>query len=153
MISRANSKHWILRRLKAFRLPPATLVKFWAAEGRIHFEMSSALWHGALSVAQSRSLEKVQRLALGTISSWSLTYKEQLENLGLERLDLRRTKLSITFAKRTALKSRHQDQFSPAPNVHNTRGTGRDYIEPKARTTAYRMSAVPALTRLLNARD
>ena len=111
MIGRASSKLWISRRMKVFGLPPTTLAKYWTAEGRIHLEISSALWHEALSVAQSRSLEKVQRLALSTITSWTLSYQEQLDFLGLEWMDTRRTKLSLSFAKKTASKSRHQDLF------------------------------------------
>ena len=137
MIGRASSKLWILRRMKAFGLPLATLAKYWAAEGRTHLEMSSSVWHGALSVAQSQPLEKVQRLAFCTITYWSLSYQEQLEFLGLERLDTRRSKLSLTFTKRTASKSRHQDLFLEVPNPHNTCRTCKKYREPKARTTAY----------------
>ena len=153
MISRASSKLWILRRMKSFGLAPATLAKYWAAEGRIHLEMSSSLWHGALTVAQSRSLEKVQRLALSTITNRTLEYQEQLDLLGLERLDFRRTRLSITFAKTTAAKSRHQDLFKEIENPHKTRLTRKKYVEPRTRTTAYYKSAVPTLTRLLNALD
>ena len=150
MISRASSKIWVLRRMKALGLPAATLRIYWATEGRTHLEMSPALWHGSISMAQSRSLEKVQRLALSTITSWTWKYQDQLDFLGLERLDLRRNKLCLTFAKRTATKSRHQDMFQLTHNPHNIRTTCKRYVEPRARTTAYRNSAVPSLTRLLN---
>ena len=153
MISRASSKLWIIRRMKALGLPQRTLIKYWKTEGRIHLEACSPLWHGAISGAQSRALEKVQRLALSTITSWTLDYPEQLLQLGLERLDLRRRKLCLTFARRTASKSRHADIFQETNNTHITRKNKKTYIEPRARTTAYRNSAVPFLTRLLNSMD
>ena len=151
MIGRASSKLWILRRMKALGLPPGTLAKYWATEGRIHLEMSCGLWSGAITRAQDRALERVQRLALSTITSWTLTYQEQLELLSLERLDERRQSLCLTFARRTASKSRNRDIFVEAPHLHNTRAGAGQYLEPRARTTAYYNSAVPYLSRLLNA--
>ena len=53
--------------MKSFNLAPATLAKYWAAE--VNFEMSSPLWPGALTIGQSRSLEKIQHLALSTITT------------------------------------------------------------------------------------
>ena len=153
MISRASSKLWILRRMKALGLGAGTMAKYWEMEGRGHLEMSCALWHGAISKAQSNALEKVQRLALSTITSWTLRYQDQLDLLGLEKLFSRRNKLCLTFARRTATKSRHQDIFQEAANAHNTRNQVKTYIEPRARTTAYQKSAVPFLTRLLTSKN
>ena len=150
MIARASSKLWIIRRMKAFGLDQRTLVKYWTSEGRIHLEACTPLWHGSISRAQSRALEKVQRLALSTITCWTMEYQDQLDLLGLENLVSRRNNLSLTWARRTAGKSRHRNIFQEADNAHNTRIKHKAYIEPKARTTAYQNSAVPFLTRLLN---
>ena len=152
MIARASSKLWIIRRMKALGLDQRTLVKYWASEGRIHLEACTALWNGSISRAQSRDLEKVQRLALSTITSWTLPYQDQLDLLGLEKLDFRRNKLCLTFARRTASTSRHKNIFQETDNAHNTRNKLKTYIEPRARTTAYQNSAVPYLTRLLNSK-
>ena len=85
------------------------------------------------------------QLALSTTTSWALSYQEKLDFLGLEGLDSRRSISSLTFAKRRASKSRHQDLFLEVQIPHNIRGARKKYREPKASTTAYRRSVFPAL--------
>ena len=70
--------------------------------------------------------------------------------LGLEDLATRRTRLALTFAKRTAFKSRHTDTFTKLENPRPTRAGGKEWLEPLCRTRRRQMSAVPYLTRLLN---
>ena len=72
MICRASFKPWIIRRMKASGLPQGTLVKYWKTGGRIQLEACTSVWQGSISKAQPRALEKVQRLELSTITSWTL---------------------------------------------------------------------------------
>ena len=81
---------------------------------------------------------------------WSESHTEQLEDLGLEQLHLRREKLCKTFAHRTATNSRHMDMFVPTHSVMRKGKQVCKYREAKARTSAYFKSALPYLTRLLN---
>ena len=152
MISRASKTIWALRRMKALGVDTKTLVQYWKSEGRVHLEMACPVWHSNITLAQSRSLERSQRVAMAAIAGhWAPSLTEQLAELGLERLSSRRDTICARFAVATATKSRHMDIFTPAntnslrPGKHSLK-----YRVPWARTAAYRKSAVPYLTRLLN---
>ena len=129
-----------------------TLVDYWRSEGRVHLEMAVPVWHSSLTLAQRRSLDRCQRVAMAAIvGHWAPSLTDQLAELGLERLDARRNKLCARFAFSTATKSRHRDIFVVAQvNFPRPGKQSRKYVEPRARTAAYRKSAVPYLTRLLN---
>ena len=108
--------------------------------------------HSSITLAQSRSLERSQRVAMAAIAGhWAPSLTDQLAELGLERLSSRRNTLCTRFAVATATKSRHMDIFTPA-HTNSLRPGKRSlkYRVPWARTAAYRKSAVPYLTRLLN---
>ena len=152
MIARASRTTWVLKRMRSLGVDQTTLVEYWKAEGRVHMEMACPVWHSGLTLAQARSLERCQRVAMAAIvGHWALSLTEQLLDLGLERLDARRTQLCRKFARSTATKSCHKDIFTLAANNHPRRAkTTQKFVEPLARTTLYRKLAVPYLTRLLN---
>ena len=152
MISRASKTTWVIRRMKLLGVDRKTLVSFWKSEGRVHLEMAAPVWHSSLTLAERKSLERCQRVAMAAIvGSWSSSLTDQLAKLGLERLAARRERLCARFAVATATKSRHKDIFEVAQINHPRPGKrSLQYRETRARTAAYRMSAVPYLTRLLN---
>ena len=152
MISRASKTSWVLRRMRALGVDTKTLVSYWKAEGRVHLEMCAGVWHSSLTVAQSRSLSRAQRVAMAAmVGHWAPSLTDQLEDLGLERLVSRRENICRRFAVRTASKSRHSDIFTLAQTgLQRPNKKSLKYVEPKARTTSYRKSAVPYLTRILN---
>ena len=129
-----------------------TLVSYWKSEGRVHLEMAAPVWHSSLTLAEKKSLERCQRVAMAAIVGyWAPSLTDQLAELGLESLADRREKLCARFASTTATKSRHKDIFKVAQINHPRPGKrSLRYIEPRARTATYRKSAVPYLTRLLN---
>ena len=114
--------------------------------------MAAPVWHSSLTLAERKSLERCQRVAMAAIVGyWAPSLTDQLAELGLERLAARRDTLCARFAVATATKSRHKDIFEVAQVNHPRPGKrSLRYREPRARTAAYRMSAVPYLTRLLN---
>ena len=85
------------------------------------------------------------------VGYWASSLTDQLAELRLERLSARRDSLCARFAVATATKSRHKDIFTPAqtnslrPGKHSLK-----YRQPWTRTVAYRKSAVPYMTRILN---
>ena len=133
-----------------------TLTQYWRTEGRVHLEYQAPLWHSSLTLAQSRTLARAQRVAMAAITGrWHPSHSDQLTELALEPLDVRRTRLCRRFAERTATRSRHTDMFSleAAGVTVTTRRAGRGlYREPTCRTATYYKSAVPYLTRLLNSK-
>ena len=152
MVTRASKTCWVLRRMRALGVDRATMVEFWKSEGRVHLEMACPVWHSSLTLAQSRSLERCQRVAMAAIvGHWAPSLTDQLLDLGLERLDVRRAQICVRFAQTTITKSRHKDMFTVASiNLPRAKKVSRQFVEPIARTTMYRKSSVPYLTRLLN---
>ena len=154
MVAKASKTVWTLRRMKALGVDIPTLTQFWRTEGRVHLESQAPLWHSSLTVAQARALARAQRVAMAAITGrWHPSHSQQIEELSLEPLDTRRTRLCRRFAERTATRSRHTNMFTPAGAgvTVTTRRAGRSlYREPLCRTATYYRSAVPYLTRLLN---
>ena len=152
MVSRASRTCWVLRRMRALGVDRQTLVEYWKSEGRVHLEMACPVWHSSLTLAQSRSLERCQRVAMAAIvGHWAPSLTDQLLDLGLQRLDVRRAQICVRFAQTTITKSRHKDMFTVASiNLPRAKKVSRQFVEPIARTTMYRKSSVPYLTRLLN---
>jgi hypothetical protein len=154
MVAKASNTVWTLRRMKSLGVDIPTLTKFWQSEGRVHLESQAPLWHSSLTLAQSRALARAQRVAMAAITGrWHPSHSQQLEELSLEPLLTRRTRLCRRFAERTATRSRHTSMFTLAgAGVTVTmRSKGRRvYREPLCRTATYYRSAVPYLTRLLN---
>ena len=151
MLSRASKTIWVLRRMRALGVDRRTLVDFWKSEGRTHLEMASVLWSSSILVGQRRSLESWRLAMAAIVGIWAPSLTEQLSELGLEQMDLRRDRISLRFALSTATKSRHQDIFTAAATNPGRPGKHcQKYREHKARTSAYYMSAAPYLTRLLN---
>ena len=154
--SKASKAVWTLRRIKNLGVDTATLTQFWRTEGRVQLEYQVPLWHSSLTVAQSKSLARAQRVAMAAITGlWHPSHSEQLAELSLEPLDTRRTGLYRRFAKRTATQSRHMDLFSlesAGVNVTTMRAEMGIYREPTCRMATYYKSAVPYLTRLCNSK-
>ena len=154
MVGKASKAVWTIRRMKALGVDTPTLTQFWRTEGRVHLEYQAPLWHSSITVAQSRDLARAQRVAMAAITGrWHPSHSSQLEELSLQPLDTRRTRLCRLFAERTATKSRHKDIFSPVAGGRTSRSAARGlFREPLCRTASYYKSAVPYLTRLLNTR-
>ena len=141
---------WVLRRMKQLGIKERTLVDVWTKEGRSLLELAVPAWHSGLSVRQSASIERCQRVAVAIISGtgWR-EYDATLARLGLTRLAERRLKLCRTFAARTVARSRHSDLFPRREHGHDTRRGGHLYMEVCRTRRRYR-SPRPYLTRLLN---
>ena len=151
MVRRATRCTWAIRRMRTMGVPQSTLVEYWKSEGRVMLEYGCPVWHSGLTVTQSHSLDRAQRVAMAAITGrWEPSHTRQLEDLGLERLALRRRKLCERFAHRTATSSRHMDMFTPIVSLPRKAKHAKKYKEISARTTTYHNSALPYLTRILN---
>ena len=67
MITRASKAIWVLRRMRTLGVDRKTLVDYWTSEGRVHLEMAAPVWHSGLTLAQRKSLERCQRVAMAAI--------------------------------------------------------------------------------------
>ena len=100
------------------------------------------------------SVESIQKKALAIIlaSSYS-TYEEALEESKLERLDIRREKICLSFAQKCIKSSKHQPMFPRNPNMRVNSRNPKPYKEFNCNTSRYFNSPVPYLARLLNKRS
>ena len=86
------------------------LVEYLKSEGRVMLEYTCPVWHSGLTVAQTQSLDRAQRVAMAAITGrWVLSHTAQLRERGLKRLELRRQRICERFGERTATNSRAED--------------------------------------------
>ena len=137
--------------MKALGVSEVKLTEFWKSEGRVHLEYACPVWHSSLTAAQSRSLDRAQRVAMAAITGrWAPSHTQQLLELGLDRLGPRRDLICERFAERTARNSRHQDMSTPIETNTGRGAQGTRYAKLRARTATHYKLALPYLTRLLN---
>ena len=106
---------------------------------RSTLEFASPVFHSGLTKEQSRMIKMVQKKACAIILGRSYaTYERALSNLDLERLDSRRTTLSLNFATKCAKSHQHKSMRNPKP-----------FLEPKCNTSRYFKNPIPFLARLL----
>ena len=149
--TRATKKLWILVRFKLLGGTRDQLVTVYQLRVRSTLEFASPVFHSGLSQEQSRRLEMVQKKACAIILGKDyVSYENALTTLNLERLNARRTALTLDFAIKCSKSPKHS-HFFPLNNVarENNRNT-KKYKEFQCRTSRYYNSPVPYMARLLN---
>ena len=68
MVRRATNCTWAIRRMKALGVSQDKLTQFWKSEDRVMLEYACPVWHSSLTAAQSRSLDRAQRVAMAAIT-------------------------------------------------------------------------------------
>ena len=151
IVLRAVKKLWILIRFKSLGATTQQLLQVYFTRVRSTLEFAAPVFHGGLTKLQSNQLEMVQKKALAIILAQSYTnYETALLSLNMERLDIRREKLCLSFAIKCTKSHRHQSMFNLSPSpMCNTRNF-KTYMEPLCHTSRYYNSSIPYLTRLLN---
>ena len=150
---KAYSRLWMIKRLKNLGLSTASLLEVFKMQIRSLLEFGAVVWHSMLTDQNSREIERVQKSALAVILGPSyVCYENALAQTALERLDDRRVKLSLSFAKKSAKHPQHSSWFKrQQENVHmNTRTIKPTFIPTQARTQRLLKSPIPYLTQLLN---
>ena len=140
----------ILQKLVQFNLPTEEMVEIYILFIRCMLEYCCVVWHSSITEEESTNIERVQKTALRIILGHTYTdYKSALEVTGLDNLSVRRTKLSITFAKKCTRSQMNADLFPLNEKHVNTRPHEKYFVTP-ARTERLAKSTVPYLQRLLN---
>ena len=67
IIKRANTKLWMLRRMKLLNIDPDIIIDFYFKEIRSICEMACPVFHSGLTQRQSRNIEMIQKRALKII--------------------------------------------------------------------------------------
>ena len=150
MVSRASRRLFMLRSLKAFKLPIEDMLTVYITFIRPVLEYACPVWHCALTQSQQKRMERIQKRSLRIILSYQyLSYDQALSLTGLETLHERRQFLCLTFARKVFKSNRTEQWFLPSNSTRNLRNN-RICLEPKYKTDRYRNSTIPFLTRLLN---
>ena len=151
MVSKANKRMWILRRLKNMGAKALDLIDVYIKQIRSVLELAVPAWQGAISQAERLDLERIQKSACHIIlGSYYTTYKNALKTLQLESLEDRRIKLTLKFGLKSEKHEKFQKWFKPYPKPHNTRKSNPKYCRVRANHTRFSKSALSYITDQLN---
>ena len=152
MVKKATSRLWMLRRLKAIGASTDELLEVYLLQVRSVLELAVPIWHPSLTVEQSDSIERVQKMALGIILGSEYTeYFIALTIVELDLLSNRRDSLCLTFARKSQQHDKHKNLFVPTPpSLTRANKSSNKYTELYCRTKRMYNSTVPYLIRLLN---
>ena len=151
---KAFSRLWMIRRLKNLGLKTESLLQMYITQVRSLLEYGAVTWHSMLTDENSKAIERVQKTALSIILGPNyICYENALEKTKLERLDLRRIKLSLSFAKKSVKHPQHSSwfNFQQTKNQTNTRSVKPLCKPVQSRTQRLSNSPIVFLTNLLNA--
>ena len=148
IVQKGSSRLWFLRRLKILGASRETLSDIYKLFCRSILEYGAPVWTGALSVKNTKDIERVQKSAMKIISgSKNVPYEDILEDFGFEDLSTRRDKLCLGFANKCVKSEKFSDWFTRGMS---TRSGTQYFVETEAKTKRFANSAIPYLTKLLN---
>ena len=149
---KARQRLWILRKLDKLGLSKDFILDVYTKEIRSLLEYSVPVWNGALTLADSLKIEKIQKIVLKLLLKDNyFSYTEACKNFKLEKLHERRVKLCLNFSKKEFKKP--NGIFKKYKSVKPKRQGKRRILveEPTTRTVRYAKSSIPYLSKLLNA--
>ena len=148
LVTRAYNKMWILRRLKALGASKKILRLVYFQHIRSIVEFGAPAWNSAISMIESRKLERVQKVALRLIYGKIISYTKLLQISKLDTLANRREKLCLNFAKKAVQHPKFRHWFK---QVNPGQPTNRaKYAESTSRQKRLLNSPIPYFTKLLN---
>ena len=146
---KATQKLWTIRRLKKLKLNYTTLLDVYCKDIRSILEHAVPAWHSGLTRKQAAQIERVQKTAFKIILENNyIDYETACTLLCVEPLEFRRIQLCLNFAKRDFKKD--ETIFTRICFQPNTRAKPKQVKEFRCRTSRYKKSSVPYLSRLLN---
>ena len=151
MVTRANKKLWVLRRLKNSGAKQDDLVDIYCKQVRSLLEFAVPAWHGGINKDDQIDIERIQKSACHIVLGDSYSsYKNALKTLCLDPLSVRRDRLCLKFAKKAEKHPKHSKWFKPNDNDVNTRQTKTKYKEVLAKHSRLKKSPLSFLTDMLN---
>ncbi|XP_035688672.1 uncharacterized protein LOC118424240 [Branchiostoma floridae] len=152
MLTSANRRLYILRRLKRFGVSLADLKSVYMSYVRPALEYAVPVWHSSITKDQAAKLERIQKRACKIILGIHYTdYASALSTLDLSTLADRRISICATFAE-SLLRSEFRDWLPPSRQHVTGRSTrsSEKLDMPLCRTDRYKNSPIPYLVNLLN---
>ena len=151
MVTRANKKLWMLRRLKSLGAENEDLVDVYIKQVRCLLELAAPAWQGAITQAERLDIERIHKSALYIILGEEYeSYKLALKKLDLDDLESRRNKLCLKFGKKAEKHEKFNKWFKPNNDPVNTRQEKLKYCDVKYSHDRFMKSPLSFLTRLLN---
>ena len=151
MTERAYKRLWAIRRLKGMGASTEDMKDVFIKQVRSVLELAVPVWNGALTSAERRDIERVQKTALRIIIGEEyVDYQSALDMIGLESLEDRRHRLSLKFAKKSATHFKHKNWFKPTVTKIKTRIEKTKYCPIYSNHTRFDKSPLAYLTNLLN---
>ena len=151
IVKRANSRLYMLRKLKHFSLSVSDLLTIYTSFVRPVVEYAAPVWSSGITQSQRITVERIQKRACRIIlGSGYHDYHSALHECKLDSLQSRRNQLCLSFAK--SLPSSKLRDLLPEDrptNSYNLRSRNT-YTAYKCRTERFRNSAMPSLIRTLN---
>ena len=151
MITKANRRLWIVRRLKSLGAEHDSLVDVYIKQVRSILEFGAPAWEGGITVREKEDIERVQRNACRIILGRTyISYEKALKYLNLEPLEARRTRLCLNFALKAESNPKFCSWFKESTKTYNTRSKQQKYKQIQANHARYSNSPIAYLTKLLN---
>ena len=151
IVSKANKRLWILRRLAALGASTDDLIKIYRTQIRCVLELAVPVWQSSLSQADKIKIERVQKSALHIMMGEGyLSYNNALRVLSLETIESRRNLLCLKFARKCEKHEKFRNWFKLNQKTTNTRSKKFKYCEVSARLSRFKKSPISFLTSMLN---
>ena len=114
-------------------------------------EYCCVVWHSTLTKEQSTDIERVQKTSLKIILAEEYSgYTNALKMCNLQTLSSRREKRCLNYGLKAIKHTKHEKLFPlNTESNHDLRNIEKFHVN-YARTSAYKMSTVPYVQRLLN---
>ena len=149
--TRATQKLWVLVRFKAMGATREQLLMVYTTRVRTTLEFAAPVFNSSLTQEQNRKIEMVQKKACAILLGSSYTsYESALSQLGLERLNFRRSKLCLSFALKCSKSKKHMSMFPRNENFRPNMRNPKPFKEYLCTSSRYFNSPIPYLARLLN---
>ena len=150
IVERCNKKTWILRRLKKLGASNTDLLDVYMKQIRSVAEFAVPVWNSSLTGEDITKIERVQKIALHIILGEDYkSYNSALNNLGLEKLSVRRRKICLTFAKKAEKHKKFSNWFKLNPKTR-TRQKQSKFCDVFSTKVRFEKSPISYLTSLLN---
>ena len=151
ILKKCNKKLYMFRMVKKYKLPIADLVTIYTGYIRPVLEYCVPVFNGGLTLKQVQSLERVQKRVCRIILGKDyISYENAIVECKLERLETRREKLCIDFAKSLSNNPHCKDWLPKQKNVGISLRSIPKFNQYKCKTNRFRNSAIPYFIDLLN---
>ena len=146
-----RARFWSLIHLRRAGIRGMRLFSLYSTLVRPILEVNAVIFHPMLTVAQSDSLERLQKQVVGLCFGFNVSYNRALEDNAVDTLKERRTKALRRFTAKAMSNTRFKYRWFVHRQESNTElRRRRPYIEKRARTERYRRSPLLTIQRIAN---